>query len=150
MSDTLTWLHLSDLHACEGRNGWAAGRVTDTLRAALVRMRDDHGLHPDLIFLRTAVLRVISVVLVMIRRRGGRLARKLPRVISKTASAASSRYTWGSAPASRGRWVAMLGTGLAREVACGMPLTIWLWRRYGRMAARALAAGSAYISPYKR
>ncbi len=49
MSGTLTWLHLSDLHAGMPP-GWDSKRVTDTLRADLRKMRDKHGLHPDLIF----------------------------------------------------------------------------------------------------
>ena len=50
MPQTLTWLHLSDLHACKPRTGWDAQRVTDTLRADLKHMQDRHGLRPDLIF----------------------------------------------------------------------------------------------------
>ena len=50
MSQHLTWLHLSDLHACDPNTGWDAKRVTDTLLADLKRMQKDHGLRPDLIF----------------------------------------------------------------------------------------------------
>ena len=50
MSEMLTWLHLSDLHACKPRTGWDAKRVTDTLRTDLERMQNQHGLRPDLIF----------------------------------------------------------------------------------------------------
>src|SRR5947208_1795335 len=50
MPETLTWLHLSDLHACKPRTGWDARRVTDTLRTDLKRMQNQHGLRPDLIF----------------------------------------------------------------------------------------------------
>ena len=46
----LTWLHLSDLHACKPRTGWDARRVTDTLRTDLKRMQAEHGLRPDLVF----------------------------------------------------------------------------------------------------
>jgi len=47
---TLTWLHLSDLHACHPRTGWDAGRVTETLVKDLAGLQRDHGLRPDLIF----------------------------------------------------------------------------------------------------
>ncbi|WP_089718941.1 leucine-rich repeat domain-containing protein, partial [Candidatus Entotheonella palauensis] len=50
MPETLTWLHLSDLHACKPRTGWDAKRVTDTLCADLKRMQARHGLRPDMIF----------------------------------------------------------------------------------------------------
>jgi Leucine-rich repeat (LRR) protein len=50
MSRTITWLHLSDLHACKPRTGWDASRVTKTLRDDLQKMNQQHGLHPDLIF----------------------------------------------------------------------------------------------------
>jgi Leucine-rich repeat (LRR) protein/predicted MPP superfamily phosphohydrolase len=49
MSQTLTWLHLSDLHACKPRTGWDAKRVTETLCADLRKMQKG-GLRPDLIF----------------------------------------------------------------------------------------------------
>ncbi len=44
----LTWLHLSDLHAC--RPGWDAERVIETLVEDLRSLRADHGLRPDLLF----------------------------------------------------------------------------------------------------
>lgn len=50
MPHTLTWLHLSDLHACKPRTGWDARRVTETLCTDLKRMQQHYGLHPDLIF----------------------------------------------------------------------------------------------------
>ena len=50
MSTALTWLHLSDLHACKPRTGWDAKLVTDTLCKDLKKMYKDHGLRPDLIF----------------------------------------------------------------------------------------------------
>ncbi|BAY99249.1 Rab family protein [Tolypothrix tenuis PCC 7101] len=50
MAQTLTWLHLSDLHACKPRTGWDAKRVTDTLCKDLKKMQKQHGLRPDLIF----------------------------------------------------------------------------------------------------
>jgi predicted MPP superfamily phosphohydrolase len=50
MSRTITWLHLSDLHACQPRTGWDVNRVTKTLRDDLQEMKQEQGLHPDLIF----------------------------------------------------------------------------------------------------
>jgi hypothetical protein len=50
MSDTITWLHLSDLHACTARTGWDANQVTKTLCDDLKRVQQKHGLRPDLIF----------------------------------------------------------------------------------------------------
>ncbi len=47
---TLSWLHLSDLHACTPKFGWDAGRVLETLVADLDRLQREHGLRPDLIF----------------------------------------------------------------------------------------------------
>ncbi len=46
----LTWLHLSDLHACRPRSGWDAERVIETLVEDLRRLDADHGLRPDLVF----------------------------------------------------------------------------------------------------
>ncbi|MEH1902039.1 MAG: metallophosphoesterase [Nostoc sp.] len=50
MAQTLTWLHLSDLHACKPKTGWDAKRVTDTLCKDLKKMQQRYGLRPDLIF----------------------------------------------------------------------------------------------------
>ncbi|MHC5759860.1 leucine-rich repeat domain-containing protein [Nostoc sp.] len=50
MAQTLTWLHLSDIHACKPRTGWDAKRVTDTLCKDLKKMQERYGLRPDLIF----------------------------------------------------------------------------------------------------
>lgn len=47
---TLTWLHLSDLHACRPRTGWDSAKVTETLIADLRRLDREEGLRPDLIF----------------------------------------------------------------------------------------------------
>ena len=47
---TITWLHLSDLHACNPRHGWDARRVTDTLVDDLRGLQRDRGLRPDLLF----------------------------------------------------------------------------------------------------
>ncbi len=41
---TVTWLHLSDLHACIPRFGWDAERVTSTLVADLRRLQAERGL----------------------------------------------------------------------------------------------------------
>jgi predicted MPP superfamily phosphohydrolase len=46
----LTWLHLSDLHACKPQTGWDAKRVTDSLRVDLRKMQANYGLRPDLVF----------------------------------------------------------------------------------------------------
>lgn len=50
MANDLTWLHLSDLHFCEAKTGWDAGRVISTLTGDLHRMQRAHGLQPDFIF----------------------------------------------------------------------------------------------------
>lgn len=50
MPRTITWLHLSDLHACLPRSGWDAKRVLEALRADLKLLHSKHGLRPDLIF----------------------------------------------------------------------------------------------------
>ena len=50
MAATLTWLHLSDLHACKPLTGWDATRVTDTLCTDLKRLQDQYSLRPDMIF----------------------------------------------------------------------------------------------------
>ncbi|MEM9556543.1 MAG: SUMF1/EgtB/PvdO family nonheme iron enzyme [Acidobacteriota bacterium] len=47
---TITWLHLSDLHACNPRHGWDSGRVTETLVDDLRWLQANHGLRPDLLF----------------------------------------------------------------------------------------------------
>ena len=49
MTKTLTWLHLSDLHAGKPGHGWDARRVTDTLVEDLARMQANHNLRPDFI-----------------------------------------------------------------------------------------------------
>ncbi|HVR98282.1 MAG TPA: metallophosphoesterase [Thermoanaerobaculia bacterium] len=48
--ETLTWLHLSDLHACHPETGWDAAQVVTALVEDLQAMRDEHKLRPDLIF----------------------------------------------------------------------------------------------------
>lgn len=48
-SRTITWLHLSDLHARQ-RSDWDAARVTSSLVSDLKRMQKTEGLRPDFIF----------------------------------------------------------------------------------------------------
>lgn len=50
MAPSITWLHLSDLHACDPRTGWDAGEVLADLEKDLARLREAHELAPDLIF----------------------------------------------------------------------------------------------------
>ncbi len=47
---TLTWLHFSDLHANRPKTGWDAREVLELLRGDMTRVRNQHGLEPDLIF----------------------------------------------------------------------------------------------------
>lgn len=49
-SNTIVWLHLSDLHLCEPKTGWDSYKVLKTLRKDLVHMQDQYGLRPDLMF----------------------------------------------------------------------------------------------------
>ncbi len=48
---TLTWLHLSDLHRCSARDGGAGEFVLRRLLDDLKMLRDEQGLHPDLLFI---------------------------------------------------------------------------------------------------
>ncbi len=50
MSRFISWLHLSDLHACQPKSGWDAKRVLDSLRTDLLKMNREQSLRPDLIF----------------------------------------------------------------------------------------------------
>jgi predicted MPP superfamily phosphohydrolase len=50
MNNTLTWLHLSDLHLCSDRTGWKANKVIDTLKQDLLEMKQQQQLKPDLLF----------------------------------------------------------------------------------------------------
>ncbi|MBN1659468.1 MAG: HEAT repeat domain-containing protein [Anaerolineae bacterium] len=50
MSETLTWLHLSDLHAGKPRHAWDMRRIIDTLVDDLRHLQCEHDLHPDFIF----------------------------------------------------------------------------------------------------
>ena len=47
MQETITWLHLSDLHANPTRTGWDARRVTETLCDDLKRLQDEEDFLPD-------------------------------------------------------------------------------------------------------
>jgi predicted MPP superfamily phosphohydrolase/ADP-ribose pyrophosphatase YjhB (NUDIX family) len=48
---SVTWLHLSDLHLCEPKNGDDRRRVLKTLKEDLAQLRADSRLEPDLIFI---------------------------------------------------------------------------------------------------
>jgi len=49
--NTLTWLHISDLHLCPEHTGWDTDHVLGDLTKDLCRLRETHdGLSPDLIF----------------------------------------------------------------------------------------------------
>ncbi|MBA4030441.1 MAG: hypothetical protein C0478_06060 [Planctomyces sp.] len=50
MTQTVTWLHLSDLHACQPKTGWDARRLRETLLKDLRKLHQEEGLQPDLIF----------------------------------------------------------------------------------------------------
>jgi hypothetical protein len=50
VTHSLTWLHLSDLHAGKPGTAWDARRVVDTISSDLKRLAADHGLRPDLLF----------------------------------------------------------------------------------------------------
>jgi predicted MPP superfamily phosphohydrolase len=45
----ITWLHLSDLHACP-RDGWESAEITSKLVDDLKRLAETRQLVPDLIF----------------------------------------------------------------------------------------------------
>jgi len=47
---TLTWLHISDIHSCPAHTGWEASLILDKLKEDLNKLRADHGLVPDIIF----------------------------------------------------------------------------------------------------
>jgi len=50
MGKTITWLHLSDLHAGKPGIGWDASTVMEALVKDLKKMEYEQGLHPDLVF----------------------------------------------------------------------------------------------------
>jgi 3',5'-cyclic AMP phosphodiesterase CpdA len=47
---TITWLHISDLHTNNPKHGWEYDKITDKLVKDLEKMREDHRLVPDFIF----------------------------------------------------------------------------------------------------
>ena len=47
---TVTWLHLSDLHACRPKTGWEAKGILDNLENDFKKLQQQHNLRPDLIF----------------------------------------------------------------------------------------------------
>lgn len=49
-SNSLTWLHLSDLHCCKPKSNWDAAAVTESLVRDLEYLQTEHGLRPDFIF----------------------------------------------------------------------------------------------------
>ncbi len=49
-TNTITWLHLSDLHYCEPETGWDAEEIREKLIDDLKGMEKSHRLSPDLIF----------------------------------------------------------------------------------------------------
>jgi hypothetical protein len=47
--NSITWLHLSDLHYCEPQSGWDADDILEKLRDDLQHMEKEYGLMPDMI-----------------------------------------------------------------------------------------------------
>jgi 3',5'-cyclic AMP phosphodiesterase CpdA len=47
---TITWLHISDLHTNNSKHGWEYDKITDKLVNDLEKMRENHRLVPDFIF----------------------------------------------------------------------------------------------------
>ncbi|MDD4249693.1 MAG: metallophosphoesterase, partial [Methanosarcina sp.] len=50
MSETITWLHISDTHFCNKKNGWDSEEIIDSFFDDLKRMKSEYNLYPDLIF----------------------------------------------------------------------------------------------------
>ena len=50
MSGTITWLHISDTHFCNKKNGWDSEEIIDSFFDDLKRMKSEYDLYPDLIF----------------------------------------------------------------------------------------------------
>lgn len=50
MTETVTWLHISDTHFCIDKHNWDSEEVFDCFFEDLERMRDEYQLYPDLIF----------------------------------------------------------------------------------------------------
>lgn len=50
MSETITWLHISDTHFCNAENGWDSEEIFTSFFDDLKKMKADYKLCPDLIF----------------------------------------------------------------------------------------------------
>jgi len=50
MTETVTWLHISDTHFCNKKNGWDSIEIIDSFFEDLTRMNKEYNLNPDLIF----------------------------------------------------------------------------------------------------
>ncbi|PCI29672.1 MAG: hypothetical protein COB67_03445 [SAR324 cluster bacterium] len=50
MGETVTWLHLSDIHFCEEKSGWSSNAVLEKLRIDVDTYSKEQQLRPDLIF----------------------------------------------------------------------------------------------------
>jgi len=50
-TNTITWLHLSDIHYCKEESGWDSEKIFEDLVADLKQMEKDYNLEPDLLFL---------------------------------------------------------------------------------------------------
>jgi len=48
--DTVTWLHISDLHYCEPRTGWDSKEIQDKLISDLKYMEKENGIQPNFLF----------------------------------------------------------------------------------------------------
>src|SRR4051812_24129335 len=46
----VSWLHVSDLHACMPRTGWDSRRILKTLVEDLKKVSEKYSLRPDLVF----------------------------------------------------------------------------------------------------
>lgn len=50
MTDTVTWLHISDTHFCKEKHSWDCKEIFDNFYIDLKSMEKEHGLIPDFIF----------------------------------------------------------------------------------------------------
>mgnify|MGYP000867896906 CR=1 FL=1 len=50
MTETVTWLHISDTHFCNKKNGCYSQEIVDRFFDDLIEMNSKYGLYPDLIF----------------------------------------------------------------------------------------------------
>lgn len=50
MTETITWLHISDTHFCREKNEERSEGIFDSFYNDLIRMRDEYHLYPDFIF----------------------------------------------------------------------------------------------------